>query len=266
MNAYHYSIVRCRDVAMPGELRNVGLLVLSPAQGKAWLRRADVKQKAHLIGDDAAFIRALLDLLATEAKQVAQSREAAVVHGWLRARSLPTEDAIFLSPPALGIAQDLETEVRRLRNLYLGKGRSIVRSRVETFRDSTLRDHGLRDHFVPRRFQSGPATWGFPTVTPDERQPVVLNTLSFDQSKPEGILDAAFRNIGRAGEVSSYHPGVRWITIAAGPGTGKRESAFRRGCRLMEDAGLNVVQPDKDALVTALGRVGLLVNDAAAQA
>ncbi len=258
MTPFHYAIVQARDPSIGAERRNVGLLVLSPATGKAWLRRGDLRQRAHLLGDDAAFVRALLDMLAEEATEVAREGSAAAAHGWLRARTRPSEDTLVLAEPAMGIAADLDAEVRRLRERYLGKAPAPRRSVAEKLRDQVLRAHGLYKAFEPRAFESGPTTWKFPCVADSGQGAVVLNALHFGQRKPESVLDAAFHNIGRAGEVHAWHREVRWLTVAAGPGAGQTGRAFTRACELMGEAGLNIVAPDAEHLSAALGRLGLL--------
>ena len=254
MTPYHYSVVQCRDASVHGEYRNVGLLVLCPAQRKVWLRRGGLKQRAHLLGDDATFVRALLDGLEDEAKLVANAESAAAAHGWLRSRSRPSEGSLRLVEPGVGIASDVGAEVARLRELYLGRPSGQRKSRAEKLRDQLLRAYGLHSAFTPREFASGPATWRFPMVTAADDHPVVLNTFAFTQRRPEGLLDAAFRNAGRATEVRRHHPQVRWLTIAEGPGT----PAFARARELMNDAGLDVIPPTGDALQAGLERVGLL--------
>lgn len=258
MTPFHYAIVQARDPSIGAERRNVGLLVLSPTLGKAWLRRGDLKQRAHLIGDDAAFVRALLDLLADEASEVAREGSAAAVHGWLRARSRPNEDSLVLAQPAMGVAEDLSAEIGRLRERYLGRAGRSGRSSAEKVRDEVLRAKGLREAFHPRAFESGPATWKFPFVADVGRHPVVLNALSFTQRKPESVLDAAFHNIGRAGEVRAWHGDVRWVTIATGPASGDVGRGFTRACEVMRDAGLHVVPPEHDRVVAELVRAGVL--------
>jgi hypothetical protein len=266
MTPYHYSVVRCRDAAVRGESRNVGLLVVSSAKRRAWLRRGSLDQRAHLVGDEAAFVRALLDLLEDEAGEVARESDVARVHDWLRARARTTEDAMSLSPPAVGIAADLDQEVRRLANAYLGKpGRG--QTAVEKLRLRVLRAHGLQRRFGPRAFRSGPVDWRFPFVTdlPDGR-PLVLTALEFAQKKPERLLDAAFTNVGRVGEVDRFHPGTRWLTVATGPSGGPSGRAFSRAIELMDGAGMQVVEASPESLEAALADVGLLSRGQAADA
>lgn len=264
MNPYHYSVVQIRDPKFPGERRNVGLLVVCPALGKAWLRSGGLRQRAHLLGDDADFVRVLLALLEEEAKEVAKERSAKVVHGWMRARALPSEDALQLTRPAMGVASDMQAEVARLREAYMGKPPSPGRSAAEKVRDVVLRSYGLRDRFHTMEFESGPAVWRFGTVANLSGRPLVLNALEFTQRSPEGLLDAAFKNVGRAHEVAAYHAGVQWLTLAKGPASGPACAAFERACVVMNDAGLQVVSPKPDDLVAALTRVGLLPNGATA--
>jgi hypothetical protein len=264
MTPYHYAIVQVRDAAVASERRNVGLVVLCPAQGKAWVRQADLKQRAHLFGEESAFVRALLDVLADEAEEVARCGSASVAHGWLRARTLPTEDALALAEPAVGITANLEAEVRRLRVRYLGppgRGGTTVAERV---RKQALRE--LSIVASPRAFQSGPATWRFPAVADLASGPVVVNALTFEQRNPEGLLNAVFQNIGRAGEVRVHHPALRWLTIADGPRSGAGGAAFDRALQLMQASGLHPIRPEpaevQASLVRLQGPVDARVGDA----
>lgn len=261
MTPYHYAIVQARDATYASERRNVGLLVVSPTAGKAWVRRGNLKQRAHLLGDDATFVRALLDVLADQAAEVARDGDAASVHGWLRSRCLPTEDSLTLTEPGVGIAQDLTAEVRRLRTKYLGKAGGGGRSVAEKVSDRVLKALDLRAAFTPRAFDSGPATWKFPRVAEAGGQPVVLNAFHFGQTTPEGVLDAAFRNLGRASEVAHWNHGLRWITVADGPTSGDTGRAFARARVLMSEGGLNVVPPDPAHLEQALRQLGLVDGD-----
>jgi hypothetical protein len=266
MNPYHYSVVRCRDAAVRGESRNIGLLVVSPALKKAWLRRGVLEQRAHLIGDEAAFVRALLDLLEEEAKEVAREGAVARVHDWLRGRARPTEDAVSLSLPAVGIAANLDAEVARLAHAYLGKaGRGSTS--VEKLRSKVLRNRGLQRLFAPRKFDSGPAVWNFPFVADlANGRPLVFTALEFAQKKPERLLDAAFTNIGRVGEVALHHPGIEWLTVASGPNGGAAGRAFSRAIELMDDAGMHVVPPSLDQVDHVLATLDLLGRAGAVEA
>ncbi len=260
MTPFHYAIVQARDPSFGAERRNVGLVALSPATGKAWMYRGDLRSRAHLLGDDAAFVRALLDMLQEEAGEVAREGSAAAAHHWLRARSRPSEDTLVLAQPAMGITADLDAEMLRLRVRYLGKAPTPRKSAAETLRDRVLRDNGLQKTFGPREFESGPATWKFPCVADAGKNTVVFNALQFGQRKPEAVLDAAFHNIGRAGEVQAWYGEVQWVTVAAGPREGKTGEAFTRACALMSEAGLNIVPPEERPLTAALNKLNLRGN------
>jgi hypothetical protein len=258
MTPYHYSIVRCRDASVQGEVRNVGLLVIAPSLGKAWLRRGALKARAHLVGDDAAFVRALLDGLEEHAKELARSRDAASVQEWLRSHARPTEDGITLAKPAIGIADDLADEVKRLRTLYLGRAQGGASTAAERVRHQVLRVAGLARAFTPRSFPSGPATWRFPAVADAAGGPLVFNALHFGQTRPEGVLDAAFKNVGRVAELLSHHEQVQVLTVATGPSGGDLGAAFERSLHLMEQGGLNLRSPnDLDGLVASVGALGV---------
>jgi hypothetical protein len=257
MTPFHYAIVRARDPNFAAEYRNVGLLVLCPAAGKAWLRRGALRQRAHLIGDDAAFTSALLDALDEEAAEVAREGSAAAAHGWLRAKTRATEDSLVLADAAVGVAEDVAAEVARLRDRYLGPPSRSGRTKADGLRLAVLRAHGLHKAFEPRAFESGPATWRFPCVGATSAGPVVFNALEFGQTKPESLLDAAFNNIGRANEVRRWHGQVRWLTLATGPTGGETGPAFTRACELMADAGLNPVPADPDRIWAALRTLGV---------
>ena len=257
MTPFHYAIIKARDPKFAAEYRNVGLLVLCPTAGKAWLRRGGLKQRAHLLGDDVAFTNALIDALHEEAIEVAREGSAAAAHGWLRAKTRPTEDTLVLADAAVGIADDVKAEVGRLRARYLGGPPRSGRSKTESLRLEVLRAHGLHQSFVPRAFDSGPASWRFPCVGDTGAGPLVINALEFRQTKAENLLDAAFRNIGRATEVQVWHRHVRWLTIAAGPANGHTGAAFTRACELMNHAGLNLVPPVGERVSAALRAFGV---------
>ncbi|HMV67482.1 MAG TPA: DUF3037 domain-containing protein [Myxococcota bacterium] len=267
MIPYHYSVVRCRDAAVHGEPRNVGLLVVSPTARKAWLRRGGLKDRAHLVGDEAAFVRALLDALEDAAQDVAREGDPARVHDWMRSRARPTEDSVSLSSPAVGIAADLHTEVGRLAEAYLGKSGSGGRTEAEKVQVAALRSLGLDRRFGPRVIQSGPASWRFARVAdlPDGRS-LVFNALQFAQKKPEGILESAWVNVGRAHEVVHEHPDARWLTVAMGPSSGPTGRAFARAVEVMREGDLNLVAPTPDAIATALAHMGLGKDVRAAEA
>lgn len=266
MIPYHYSVVRCRDADVAGEQRNVGLLVVSAVLRKAWLRRGNLIQRAHLVGDEATFVRALLDAMEEEAVEVAREGDAARVHDWLRSRSRPTEDSVSLSAPALGIASDPVAECARLAAAYLGGSGGGGRTAAEKLRLEVLRAHGLQRRFQPRHFVSGPAVWKFASVSDLPGGPLVFNALQFAQSRPEGVIESAWNNVGRAAEVRHYHPETRWITVAVGPQDPATGRAFGRALHVMRDGGLNVVEPTPGAVEAALARFGLLAGDGAAEA
>lgn len=256
MAPYHYSVVRCRDNVVNGERRNVGLLVVSPTSRKAWLRRGQLHIRAHLLGDDAVFVRALLDMLEEEAKEVARSGAPEIVHEWLRSRSGPTEDTVVLGEPAIGVADDITQEVRRLAVMYLGKTSGPQKTVAEKLRDEVLRTLGALRSFAPKEFPSGPATWRFPTVNEQPGGALVLNALHFGQRKPEGVLDATFKNIGRAEEVRLHHPSTEMLTVVSGPTGGATGQALVRAHELMDGVGLNIVRPTAEALVAVLRAKG----------
>lgn len=263
MTPYHYSVVRCRDAAVHGELRNVGLLVASPAEKKTWLRRASLKQRAHLVGDDADFVKGLLDLLQDEFREVVRAGDPPVLHAWMKARSRPTDDALVLAVPAMGIASDLTAEVGRLREFYLGRQGGGGSNQAQKVRDDALRSLGLHKAFVPMELPSGPATWRFGSVSELSHGHLVFHALRFAQKTPENILDAAFRNTGRMSEVRHYHDGVECLTVATGPTSGVLGPAFRRAITVMNDNGLNVVEPHQDAIEAELRRFGLGASERA---
>ncbi len=92
MTPYLCSAIRCRDADLRGEYRNVGLLVMSPALRRAELRRGGLKQRAHLIGDDADFVRAMLKSLLEEAREVGSRPD--------RTASVPSPPPRRAGPPS----------------------------------------------------------------------------------------------------------------------------------------------------------------------
>jgi hypothetical protein len=250
MKAYHYSVVQCRD-ASGGEARNVGLLVVSPGE-RAWIRRTNVKARTHLVGDPAQFVGALLDLYEEEATDVARSGGADFVYDWLRRRSTATEDSVFLGPPALGITSDLKAEIARLALRYLGKSPTPRRSAAERASLQALRSTRLKDSFRPRRFPVGPATWSFAHVAESAAGPVIVQPLAFAQKSPEAVLDGAFKNVGRFGEVRRAYPGVELLAVSAGPAQGDLGAAFRMARERMAEGGIHVVPAEVEAVVAAL--------------
>lgn len=258
MKPYHYSVVRCRDADIAGETRNVGLLVVSAGDRKVWLRRGRLESRAHLIGDDATFVRALLDQLQSEAEEIAREGEATNMFDWLRDRARPTESSIHLSPPAVGIAEDLPAEVARLAQSYLAMGGGGGRSAAEKLQSEILKRHGLQRAFQPRAFESGPAMWRFTCVTDLAEGPLVFNAIQFGQKTPEGVIEAAWANVGRAGEVAHYHPRSRWLTLAMGPSDGRTGRAFSRAVEVMASANLNLVEPSTRGVERALMDLGLV--------
>jgi hypothetical protein len=267
MIPYHYCVVRCLDAALGGEQRNIGLLVVSPAARKSWLRRGALQARAHLVGDEAAFVRSLLDTLEDAARDLARQGDPAQVHDWMRSRARPTEDAVSFATPAVGIATDLDHEVRRLACAYLGKPSGGGRTAAEKLQRAALRGLGIQQRFSPRTFPTGPATWKFASVAalPDGR-PLVFNALQFAQREPEGIIDAAWKNAGRAHEVGREHPSTQWITLAMGPSGGATGRAFSRAVEVMSDNHLHVVAPTTEAIGAALSRFGMIDVRYAAEA
>lgn len=256
MTPYQTTVVQHRDVR--GELRNIALLTISPASGEAWLDRASLQGRPHLVGDEGMFLRALLDVLTDEASEIARTRSPAQVQAWLRARATPTEDTLCFTPPAFGVTDDLQAERERLRELTLGRqSPQRTKSPAEKLRDGVLRSLGLSRRFLPRDFRVGPARWSFPKVAevPDGR--LVLNAVHFAQQRPEHILDAAFHNVGRMGELRRAHQDVDCLTIATGPEAGPTGEAFGRAQELLRDGGLNLVPATAQALTLALGARGL---------
>ena len=118
MIPYQTTVVQHRDER--GELRNIALLTISPASGEAWLDRASLQWRLHLLEDQVTFLQALLDVLTDEASEIARTRSPAQVHAWLRARATPTEDALRFTPPAFGVTDDLQGERERLREITVG--------------------------------------------------------------------------------------------------------------------------------------------------
>jgi hypothetical protein len=173
----------------------------------------------------------------------------------MRARALPSEDVLTFTPPAVGVATDLKVEVDRLAQLYLGKPPARGAKAADKLVAQLLKEAGWTSLFAPRALPCGPAVWRFPRVAGDAAAPTVVNALTFDQTTPEVLLDAAFHNIGRAGEVQEHYPNARWVTVAVAPrGEGP---AFRRACDLMKRAGLGLVAPEPPALREALqARIG----------
>ncbi len=257
MTPYQTTVVQHRDVR--GELRNVALLTISPTSGEAWLDRAPLKERAHLVGDEMTFVKALLDVLRDEANEVARRGSPAEVQAWLRARATPTEDTLSFTPPAFGVTDDLHAERERIRELTLGRPSARgAKSPAERLRDGVLSSLGLSRRFLPRDFLVGPARWSFPKVAQIPDGLLVLNAIHFAQQKPELILDAAFHNVGRMGELRRAHQAVDCLTVATGPSAGPTGQAFWRAQELLRDGGLNLVPATAQALSLALAERGLV--------
>lgn len=240
MTPYHYTVVRCRDPRIEGEYRNVGLLALAPTTRQAWLRKAVRGARTGLIGDDADFVDALLDGLLDQAKQLAKTEDAAAVHAWLRDRARPSEGTLSFTGPAFGIAEDLNAEVRRLREKMLGKsgGGSNAMKALQT---SLLQQTGYASAFEPRELLAGPAIWRFSHVADTPHGPLVFVALQLAQKSPENILDATFKNVGRVHELTHYNQGLQFIGLIDGPDTRARGAAVARSQELIVNAGVQLL-------------------------
>lgn len=264
---YHYTVVRCRDPRVEGEHRNVGLLALVPARRKVWLRRSVRVSRTGLVGDEADFVDALLDALLDEARRVAESGDAAVVHSWLRERAHPSEGSLTFALPALGVADDLEAEIRALRERVLGKsgGGTPV---VKKLQKLILRETGYEASFQPRRLSAGPAVWPLSHVADTASGRLAFLALACTQKTPENILDAAFRNVGRIGELSQHHPDLGFVGLvgdAARDAHGRgRGQAVQRARELLVEAGVQILPPSADGTKRVLD--GFFGRTEAAQA
>lgn len=253
MTPYHYTIVRCRDFRVEGEQRNIGLLALSPAGKKAWLRKAVRVSRTGLVGDDADFVDALLDGLYEEATQLARTGDPALVHAWLRERARPSEGTLSFAAPAMGIAPDLDEEIRRLRTKLLGKGGGGTPA-VKTLQTRLLRESGYSTAFEPREIPAGPAVWRFSHVADTPTGPLAFVALQLAQKTPGGILDATFRNVGRVSELTRHQPGLTFVGLLQGPGTSGRGAAVERSRELLTEAGVELLPPNVDAVRQTLDR------------
>lgn len=253
MNPYHYTVVRCRDFRVEGEERNVGLLALSPTMKRAWLRKSVRTARTGLVGDDADFIDALLEGLLVEARQIARSADPALAHAWLLERARPSEGTLSFAPPAIGIADDVEVELRRLREHLLGKGGGGTPA-VKKLQAQLLRGSGYREAFVPRELSAGAAVWRFSHVADTPHGPLAFLALQLAQKHASGILDAAFRNAGRVSELRRYQPELGFVGLVQGPESNGRGAAVERSRELLVDAGVEVVAPNADAVKRTLDR------------
>lgn len=246
MSPYHYSVVQCRDARALGERRNVALLVVSADERKAWLRRGLLSECAHLADDEARFVSTLLDTLEDEAGEVAREGDPARVHDWLRTRARPSEDSVWMSTPAVGVAPNLEVEVGRLAHAHLiSVDASSGREAAERIRRRALEAMGVGARFSPRTFECGPTAWSYSDVMRLETgRFLVFDAFDLPSGTSEQLIEAAWLHNGRAKEVLHFYPGTRWITVV--PPASIITPAVERALHLMEP--LNVVRSEAQAM------------------
>lgn len=246
-HSYLYAAVQCRDVRAFQEIRTVGAVVLAPEARFAELRFMPLQRK--LADGEVSFVRGVLEAWKNELAEVIASGQTAAV-AWLRDRAGGAEDAVRLTSPAVGLGDDLASEAKRLFQELTGYkpiGRQTPTERVVS---AVLRRNHISKRFQPTPLNSDLAEWKYALVCGRH----VLHTVDFDQARPAGVLDAAFRDVGRFGEIRRRNRDLDVVAVAAPA----EDAVAERARDIYREHGIEVVAAHEPEVEDALGRRGLI--------
>ena len=247
-HTYFYAAIQCRDERAFQEVRTVGTVLLAPAQQFAELKFVPLTEKLGKKAD-TSLPKAVLAAWGEEIKDAIQGGSEEAIR-WLQSRAQPSEDAVRLSAPSVGMADDLAKELKRLTTELTGYRPTPGSSTSETVIARVLRQHRLSRIFQPAMLRGGEAEWKFHFVAQNR----VFHPLDLDQTTPSGLLDAAFRETGRFDEVRRDNPSLSVIAVAPQPDSRARERAIQ----IYRDHHIRVVPAEDRQVEGALMGWGLI--------
>lgn len=114
--------IQMRDRTRRGEVRNLAVLSACPSTGYLHLTTAPYERIAHMDAGSRREVDELVRVLAFEVGEAMRRTDEVVFTRWLRNRSMPTEDSVFLTPPSYGLCDDPVDFHRREVEAILGTG------------------------------------------------------------------------------------------------------------------------------------------------
>lgn len=245
---YFYAAVQCRDERAFQEVRTVGAVLLAPEAHFGAIKSVPLRQKLGQSAD-VALVQAVLACWEAEVKE-AVDQGAAASFRWLETRSRPSEDAVRLTAPAMGVAQDLADEHRRLTYELCGYRPGGGQTLSEKVITKVLRQHRLIRLFHVMELGSDVASWKFPFVYGHR----IIHPLDLDQTTDGGLLDAAFRETGRFDELRRRRDDLSVLAVAPPPS----RRAEERALQIYRDHQIQVVPAQEGPVERALVGWGLL--------
>jgi hypothetical protein len=252
--AYAYAAVQCRDPRAYEEVRTLGAVLVAPEARFGGLAVMPIDRK--LAPGTVLVVREVLRAWTTEVEALGASPLPKAL-AWLHARAVGAEDLVRLSPPAFGLTDDPRDELRRLRTALTGYRPAGGQTPTEKALVAVLRAHGLSARFQPATLAAGPAGWRFPRVHGHQ----VLHTVEFAQQQASGVVDAAWRDVGRFRELRRAMHALDALVVTPRPGT----AAVERAHDVYRESDLHVVYAERSHIEAGLARWGLLAGPADAR-
>lgn len=245
-HSYFYAAVQCRDARAYREMRTVGAVLVAPEVSFGDLRYIPLARK--LGADDATFVQAVLDDWKVEVEELARGGRSAAL-GWLREHALDSDDAVRVTEPVAGVTDDVERELKRLLHEVTGYRPVKITTPAERTVHAVLKRHHIHKAFQQRAFTTQFAEWRFPLVCGSH----LLHPVTLDQKRPEGVLDAVFRDVGRFDEIRrAYDLDVLAVVAPPqNPAAGRAQDVYR-------DHAVEVVSTVEVDVESALRRRGLI--------
>lgn len=245
---YLFAAVQCRDERAFQEVRTVGVVMFGTDHDFAAIKLAPLAIK---LGENAdlGVIKAVLTGWEAELRDLS-GRGPIEALRWLEARVGPSEDIVHLTPPTVGLSDDLAVTLRKIAAEYTGytaRGGQKWPERVIT---QVLRRTGMGTAFRPQTLTSESMAWKFPYVADNW----LLHPIAMDQKRDSGVFDAAFHETGRFDEIRRVHPELRVLAVAPEAANDAR----RRALDIYREHRIEVVPADPARLMRAMSDHGLL--------
>lgn len=245
--AYFYAAIQCADHRAFGEVRTVGTVFVAPDAGFSAVVAIPLERK--LAETTIPVVRQVLRLWEDQARELTTASPTTILD-WMKSRAVGTEDVVRLSQPALGLTEDPERELKRLKAELTGYRPLVVPSHTTKVVSGVLKAHHLSARFRDATLPAGPASYRFPWVDGSR----VLHPVELDQKKPGAVLDAAWRDVGRFQEIRHHMPALDVLIVTPSPGA----LVIERAHDVYREAHLHLVYPEPRQIEAGLQRWGLI--------
>lgn len=239
MTPYFYQLLKVRDPILESEVRNAGLLLVSPDELLVLGGLPRLATRLNLTGAEGQPIRKHLAHIVSYFRDLlSRDRESARprVMEAMKDLARPSEGALLFMPPQVGIADSPKEEFGRLMRRHLGEEPTPPRPQpAKRVRKKVIKAHDLEKRFGEATL--GVNQWPFDCVLIEATHLVVLQALDFGDASPRQLMPRAAGYIPRIDDVRQTHVNADYIVVTSG----RQKSALAYANDLLRERGAGVV-------------------------